>query len=89
MVLRYAFPVPRWTSILGIQPVREKACPTTEQEILVDFHEFLSPKSVLVQDVARQHFGRNSAGQILDTLPDESTFNGRIVTMGFGEGLFQ
>lgn len=46
-----------------------------KEEVLVDLHKLLLPEIVLVKDISREHFGRHTAREILNSFARESAFN--------------
>ena len=68
MVLGNTTSISLGSFVRGVQPVRVQACSAAKKKLGVDVHQFFGPEFVLVQDVARHHFGRDAAREILNGL---------------------
>lgn len=48
-------------------PLVETARCATEEELVVDLHDFVSPEFIGVEDVRGKQFGSNAPSQVLDS----------------------
>lgn len=60
-----------------------------KQEVLIDLHELLGPKLLLVEYISRVYLRGHAAGEIFDPLAAISAFNSGVVAVGFGVGLLE
>jgi hypothetical protein len=57
----------------------ENTTSTSEEKLLIDLHQFISPEILLIKNVSCVHFAGNSSGQILETLASKAARDGREV----------
>lgn len=57
----------------------ENASRAAEQEILVDFQEFLFPEVFFIEYVCAEYLGRHSSGQIFQSFTGEAPFDCSVV----------
>lgn len=69
VIFEYTFPVPRTTFVLWTQPIGPQASTATEKEVLINFHEFLVPEAIFVQNTAGQYIYSNATGKVLNGFP--------------------
>lgn len=50
MILEYTLSVPGTTLVLWAQPIGPETGAATEKEVLINFHKFLLPETVFVQN---------------------------------------
>lgn len=71
MVLTDTFPISRRPSIFRLQPVGKYTRAAAEEKLLVDVHEFLFPKPVLVKNIAGEYIRSDTTGEVLKRFPGE------------------
>lgn len=70
VILEYTLSVPRTTLVLWTQPIGPETSATTEKEVLVNFHKFLFPKAVFVQNTTGQYIYGDTTGKVFNGFSD-------------------
>jgi hypothetical protein len=70
---------------LTISTTPEDTSGTSEEELLVHFHEFFFPEVLLVEDVSAKDLGCHPSGQVFETFSSMTSFDGSIVLFSLDE----
>jgi hypothetical protein len=69
VVFEYTPPVPRTTFVLWTQPIGPQTGTATKKEVLINFHEFLVPEAIFIQNTAGQYIYGDATGKVLNGFP--------------------